>query len=61
MSFVYLLPYNDNFLVKNIQNGSILEFDNQVINEINDNINREIEIDYDNCKHPGDSTTISEI
>ncbi|GAA0862556.1 YqzL family protein [Paraclostridium tenue] len=31
------------------------------ISEINDNINREIEIDYDNCKHPGDSTTISEI
>ncbi len=31
------------------------------INEINDNINREIELDYDNCKHPGDSTTISEI
>ena len=31
------------------------------ITDINDTINREIEIDYDNCKHPGDSTTISEI
>lgn len=31
------------------------------ITEIDDNINREIEIDYDNCEHPGDSTTISKI
>ncbi|MEG0180876.1 MAG: YqzL family protein [Clostridium sp.] len=25
------------------------------------NINREIEIDYDNFEHPGDSTTINKI
>ena len=31
------------------------------LNESNDNINREIEIDYDNIEHPGDSTTISKI
>ena len=31
------------------------------INNGEANINREIENDYDNSKHPGDSTTISEI
>jgi hypothetical protein len=29
--------------------------------ESNETINREIEPDYDNTEHPGDSTTISQI
>lgn len=37
MEFVYLLNHKDTFFMKNIKNGAILEFDNEVIENISNN------------------------